>query len=85
MDSTTEVDLDFDGTTETTKPNGGVSSLSFSDLTLLLLVEKLVLDYVVGEFGIRLHSHLLQYPRPVGADGAIAQREQDGNLADRFS
>jgi len=48
-------------------------------------VNKFVLDCVVSEFGIRLHAHLLQYPRPVSTDGAIAQREQGGNLANRFS
>ena len=47
-------------------------------------VNKFVLDCVVSEFGIRLHAHLLQYPRPVSTDGAIAQREQGGNLATVF-
>ena len=53
--------------------------------SVLVLVNKFVLDGVVGKFGVRLHSHLLQYPGPVGANGAIAQREQGGNLANRFS
>ena len=61
------------------------SKSEFGRYSVLVLVDKLVLDYVVGEFSIRLHSHLLQYPRPVGADSAIAQREQGGNLTHRFS
>jgi hypothetical protein len=52
---------------------------------LWVLIDKFVLDCVEGEFGIRLHAHLLQYSGPVGANGAIAQRERGGDFANRFS
>jgi len=54
-------------------------------LQRLVLVYQFALDGIVSQFSIRFHSHLFQDPRTVRADRAIAQREELGNLARRFS
>lgn len=54
-------------------------------LQRLVSVYQFILDGIAGQFSIRFHSHLFQDPRTVRADSAVAQREQLGNLARRFS
>ena len=49
------------------------------------LIYQFVLDGMVGKFRVRPHSHFFQDSRAVSADGAVAQREQPGNFADRLS
>src|SRR6266404_9645202 len=49
----------------------------------LILIYQSVLNGVVSEFRIGLHVHLLKNPRPVGADGLVAERQQFSNLSDR--
>jgi len=59
--------------------NAGLSTFKFLSCALL---HQLILNRVVCKFSVGFHPHLFQNPRPVGADGLIAERKNPRDFAD---
>src|SRR6185436_13068541 len=45
---------------------------------------QLALNCVVSQLRVRPHSHLLENPGPVRANGAVTERQESGDFADRL-
>lgn len=48
-------------------------------------IDKLILDSVADEFGVGVHSHLLQNSCSISAYSLVAKREHRRNLRESFS